>query len=85
MRLAPKDGKQSLLRQLIQRLYPLEISQAAREKILTGDEATETSQEPHVAISESDGEMNRGRPKRKAAQMSEGQRRAWIEELSENN
>ena len=85
VRLAPKDGRQSLLRRPIQRLYPLEISQAAREKNLTGDEATEPSREPHVAVSESDGETNRGRPKRKAARISEGKRRAWIEELSENN
>ena len=85
VRLAPKDGRQSLLRRPIQRLYPLEISQAAREKNMNGDEATETSREPHVAISESNGETNRGCPKRKAAQISEGKRRAGIEELSENN
>ena len=65
MRLAPKDGKQSLLRQPIQRLYPLEINQVARE--LNGDEVTEPSQEPDVAVSESDGETNRGRPKRKSS------------------
>ena len=82
VRLAPKDGRQSLLRRPIQRLYPLDISQAARERELTGDK---TSQETDVAVSESDGDSNRGHPKRKAAQKSEGTRLAWIEELSENN
>ena len=38
VRLAPKDGKQSLLRRPIQRLYPLEVHQVTEGKILTGDE-----------------------------------------------
>jgi hypothetical protein len=80
VRLAPKDGKQSLLCRPIQRLYPLEISQAARERDSTGKETTEPSQETDVAVSESNSDTIRSRPKREAARKSEEKRRAWIKE-----
>ena len=86
VRLAPKNGKQSLLCGPIQWLYPLEVQQVTEEKELTGDDnTTGPSQEPDNIAPESDGKMDSGRPKQAAAQKSEERRRAWIEELSEDN
>ncbi len=85
VRLAAKDGRQSLLHRPIQRLYPLEVRQGAEEKHSTGDEAAGPSRKRDDAIPEPDGETNRSRPKRIAAQKSEERRRAWIQELSEDN
>ena len=86
VRLAPKDGKQSLLRRPIQRLYPLEVHQVTEEKVLIGNEDTAgPSQEPDADSPKPDGETNRSRPKRAAAQKAEERTRTWIKELSEDN
>ena len=56
------------------------------EKVLIGDEdTTGPSQEPDAASPKPDGETNRSRPKRAAAQKAEERTRTWIRELSEDN
>ena len=83
VKLTTKDGKQSLLRRPIQRLYPLEVRRSGDS---CEDEASDPPhvQEVDIAISESNSETSRSRPRREARKSDE-KRRAWVEELSKDD
>ena len=85
VRLAPRNGKQSVLRRPIQCLYPLEVHQVTEKIDLTKGCNSTATEAVGKTVPESDSETSKTRPKRKAAQKSEENRRVWIKELNEDN